>query len=129
MNSALGPSADVPPPTSAWSRFWPALVYLAVTPWFLHADRSGDDVQPAVLVILAIGLVLGFARPRQWWLWAIAIGLWPMLERLSEWLGWLPSAYASDPGSGLIALIPAFAATLAGRTLRRAITARPRATA
>jgi hypothetical protein len=76
-------------------------------------DLRNDEVQPAVLVLLAGGFVLGFARPRRWWAWGLALGAWIPAEPLWGRLRHLVPLYPYNPGV-VIAFIPALLGAGAG---------------
>jgi hypothetical protein len=90
-----------------------ALVTGIFTAW---VDVHNNEVQPAVLLLLLFGMLLGFAQPRGAWRWGLITG------------GCIPAAYFVLPLVGVtsvgqlpvpayttfIALIPAFIGTYSG---------------
>jgi hypothetical protein len=86
-------------------------------------DFNNDEVQAAVLVILAVTFLLGMILPRRAWLWAIIVALClPGVYLIAVGLGYQPVSPPS-PGwyASLIALIPAFIGAYTGALARVAI--------
>ncbi len=63
----------------------------AAWPWLFWALWGGslavsglrnDDVSPAAPLMFLGAFVLGFARRRSWWAWALALGAWVPAEPL-----------------------------------------------
>jgi len=98
---------------SVWRSVWPWLFWALWGAWLASSDLRSDDVQPAVALMFVGGLVLGFARPRAWWAWGLALGAWVPAEPLWARLAHLRMAYAPNWGA-LIAFIPALAGAAAG---------------
>jgi hypothetical protein len=101
-----------------------ALVGAAFAGW---VDFNNDEPQAAVLVILVLTFLLGYALPGRAWLWAIivALGL-PAVYLMARSLGYQPKSPPS-PGwyASLLALIPAFIGAYAGalgRTILHKVT-------
>jgi hypothetical protein len=88
-----------------------------------YVDFHNDEPQPAVLVILVAGGLLGLLAPRGAWLWAIIIALGiPAAYLIGGAIGATPRAPVEPNIFGsLLALIPAFLATYAGVLVRRVI--------
>jgi len=113
-------SRDVPSPAAsrrnAWSAVWPWLFWALWGAWLAVSDLRSDDVQPAVLLLLAGGFVLGFARPRGWWAWGIGLGLWVVAEPLIAATLGLAMADPVHRGA-VLAFIPALLGTATGAAI------------
>jgi hypothetical protein len=73
-------------------------------------DFNNDEPQAAVIVILLCTALLGFARPRKSWIWALIVALClPLVYLLARAAGLRPVGWP-EPGiyASLLALIPAF---------------------
>ena len=82
-------------------------------------DMHATDVQATVLTLLVLGVLLGFAQPRRWWLWGIAEGgTIPLAYVVAPSLGITPRAWP-EPSTfaALLAVLPAFVATALGAAL------------
>jgi hypothetical protein len=99
-----------------------ALLFGAFAGW---ADVHTDDTQFVVFFVLLFSFVLGVARPRLAWLWALIVGLGvPLAEEYAI----LTNMHTPWPQSGnlagsLVAVVIAFAGAYAGFLLRRATAA------
>lgn len=118
MKSAFPPSAAAA--RSAGSTIpgrvraaWPWLFWALWGAWLAASDLRNDDVQPAVALMLVGAFVLGFARPRAWWAWAIALGAWVPAEPWLAAITRTPMAYPANWGA-LLAFVPALAGAGAG---------------
>ena len=109
MNAASSSSSAAPLPTArrAWTIAWPWLFWLLWGVWLACLDLRNDEVQPAVLVILVGSAVLGFARPRFWWAWALALAAWIPAEYLLSPVIHVPPQ--SSFNLGAVFLPPSFA--------------------
>lgn len=117
---SLGAARLVPSPSempSAWRIVWPWLFWLCWGGWLAVSDLRSDSIQPAVLMLVLGGAVLGFARPGAWWLWALALAAWIPAE---PWLAALTGIEMLSPaniGGWILPLVPAFAGALLGRSV------------
>ncbi|MBI5169253.1 MAG: hypothetical protein HZA61_07175 [Candidatus Eisenbacteria bacterium] len=121
MKSAFPPSAAaaksaVSTRRGPWRAVWPWLFWALWGVWLAASDLRNDDVQSAVVLLLVGAFVLGFARPRHWWAWAIALGAWVPAEPLLAAVTRTPMAYAPNWGA-LIAFLPALAGAGVGAAL------------
>jgi hypothetical protein len=86
-----------------------------------QVDFHNDEPQAAVLVLLVLGSMLGFARPRHAWRWGIiaALGI-PATYLIGRALGHRP-VYWPQPNicATLIAIIPALIGAYAGVLVRK----------
>ncbi len=81
-------------------------------------DRGQEEVQPAALLLLVCSFALALARPRDAWAYALLVGAGvPVLDLVTRAQG-IPPPWPSQPGSSLVALIPAFIGAGAGALLR-----------
>jgi hypothetical protein len=83
-------------------------------------DFNNDEVQAAVLVILAVTFLTGLITPRKAWLWAVIVALClPGVYLIATQLGYQP---VSPPNpvwyASLLALIPAFIGAYSGALSR-----------
>jgi len=84
-----------------------------------------DEVQPAVLRMLVGGAVLGFARPRTWWCWALALAAWVPAEPLLDAAFALGARPEANLGGWLLPPIPAFLGAFLGRSMALGMLASP----
>jgi hypothetical protein len=83
-------------------------------------DRRAEEVQPAVLLFLVSGAVLGALSPRFAVATGVLLGLGVPIVHAWVRLNHLPLPYPMDSyASAFIALIPATLGTLAGAWARR----------
>jgi len=117
VNAApAGASSAAPTParfSNAWRTAWPWLFWALWGAWLAVSDLRNEDVQPAVILSLAGAFVLGFARPRRWWAWAVALGAWVPAEPLVSRLTGIPPGYPFNTGA-VLAFIPALLGAAAG---------------
>jgi hypothetical protein len=99
--------------SSAWRIAWPWLFWVLWGAWLAVSDLRNDDVQPAVVELLAGAFVLGFARPRQWWAWGLLLGAWVPAEPVVSRLAGIPPLTPFTAGAAL-AFIPALVGAGAG---------------
>lgn len=89
-----------------------------------QVDFHNNEPQAAVLVLLVLGSMLGFARPRHAWRWGIiaALGI-PATYLIGRALGYKP-VYWPKPNicATLIAIIPALTGAYAGVLVRKVLT-------
>jgi hypothetical protein len=98
--------------------FAAAIIAGLIVSWF---DLHANEVQPAVLLLLVFGAVLGFARSRSAWRWAIVLGLSFFLgDMILPAFGIKPiDPVQSNALATLIGLIPSFIGTYAGVVARK----------
>lgn len=101
-----------------WRTAWPWLFWGLWGAWLAVSDLRNDDVQPAVVLMFAGAFVLGFARPRAWWAWAVALGAWVPAEPLVSRLTGIPPVWPFNAGA-VLAFVPALAGAGAGAWARR----------
>lgn len=121
MSDAIAPSSSAAPPGRAlrtWRTAWPWLFWALWGAWLADSDLRNDEVQPAVLLLLVGGAVLGAARPRRWWAWGLALAAWVPAEPLWARLRGLPYLWPANPGP-LLAFIPGLAGAALGLALSR----------
>jgi hypothetical protein len=121
VNAASSSSSAAPSPTArrAWTIAWPWLFWSLWGVWLACSDLRNDEVQPAVLLLLVGGAVLGYARPRAWWAWALALAAWIPAEYLLSPLIHVPPQSPFNPGTALLPPIPALLGAAAGMGLQR----------
>src|SRR5262249_19590463 len=109
----------------AWKTVWPRLFWVLWGAWLAVSDlRDESHLQPALLRLLIGAVVLGMARPRRWWLWALALASWVPIEPALAVLMRISPGYEVDPGSWLLPPLRAVVGGSLGRSMARG--ARPR---
>ncbi len=87
-----------------------------------YVDFHNDEPQPAVLVILVAGLLVGLLAPRLAWLWAIILVLGiPAAYLIGGAVGATPRTPIEPSFGWVIAFLPAFLATYGGVLVRKVI--------
>ena len=121
---SIGAGRMVPLPSempSAWATGWPWLFWACWGAWLGVSDLLVHDVQPAVVRLIVGAAVLGFARPRTWWLWSLALALWipaePTLGALLE----LDTVPADGLAVWLLPPIPALTGGFLGRSIAKSV--------
>jgi hypothetical protein len=104
-----------------FAQTWPWLFWAVWGAWIAFADLRQTDLQPAMVRLLFGAMVLGYARPRRWWLWALVLALWVPLEPVLGVLFGLAPTYDYNPGMWLLPPLPALAGALVGRGLASAM--------
>lgn len=123
MNDApRGATSAAPTParfSSAWRTAWPWLFWALWGAWLAVSDLRNDEVQPAVLLLLAGSFVLGLARPRLWWAWGLALAAWIPAEPLVTRVAGIAPRWPYNPGV-ILAFVPALLGAGAGALARGA---------
>jgi hypothetical protein len=101
---------------------WPFFFWLGWGLWIAIADLRAGGVQPAVIKLLVGGAVLGFGRPRTWWIWSLALGAWVPLEPIIASVFHMTHTLQTSPLGLLLPPIPALLGGLVGRALARKTT-------
>lgn len=109
-------AAPIGGPRRAWSIAWPWLFWALWGASLAAWDQRSDDTGITAGFLLAGCAVLGFARPRHAWGWALALAAWIPGEILIAALRHVPLTYPANPGM-LIALVPALLGAALGRAL------------
>ncbi len=115
--------AELPPP---WRSAWPPLFWLVWGLALAITDMRSEEVQPALLMLIAGPAVLGFARPRAWWFWSLALAAWVPAEPLVNAVLRLGLSPHANAGAWLLPPLPALLGGLLGRLLARAMRERAR---
>lgn len=120
-----GAARLVPSPSempSAWRTGWPWLFWACWGAWLAVSDLRDAEVQPAIIRLIVGGALLGFARPRTWWFWALALAAWiPAGPLLSPLLPDDVAPAASDPSRWVLPMIPALLGGFLGRSVARGV--------
>ena len=126
MNAASSSSSAAPLPAAhrAWATAWPWLFWLLWGVSLACLDLRNDEVQPAAVMLLVGAGVLGFARPRLWWAWALALAAWIPAEYVLARVIHVPPQ--SPFNLGAVFLPPSFA--LAGAAVGMGLQRMRRAT-
>jgi hypothetical protein len=99
--------------SNAWRTAWPWLFWALWGAWLAASDLRNDDVQPAVFKMFAGAFVLGFARPRGWWAWGLALGAWVPAEPIVSRITGIPPLTPFNAGA-VLAFVPALLGAGAG---------------
>ncbi len=125
---STGTARLVPLPSempSAWQIAWPWLFWACWGVWLAVSDLRNDEVQPAVLKLVLGAAILGFARPRGWWFWSLALAAWIPAEPLVASLLRMDAMAHVNPGAWYLPPIPALVGGLLGRSVARAVRPAP----
>ena len=120
----VGAARMVPLPSempSMWNSLWPLLFWAGWGLWLAVSDLHNTDVQPAVIRLLIGGAVLGFGRPKTWYLWALALSAWVPLEPLVAQALHLTDTFHSTLLGTLLPPIPALLGAFLGRSVQRTL--------
>lgn len=110
---------------SVWQIAWPWLFWACWGVWLAVSDLRNDDVQPAVIRLLVGAALLGFARPRVWWFWALALAAWIPAEPLVASAFRLDVPIHDNPGTWFLPPIPALLGAFLGRSIARGVKPAP----
>ncbi len=105
-------------PWNAWRIAWPPLFWALWGAWLAVSDLRNEEVQPAVLLLLVGAFVLGAARPRWWWAWALALGAWVPAEPLVSRVAGITPTWPANAGA-LVAFVPALVGGAMGAAAAR----------
>ena len=98
------------------------LVTLAVGTLVGYPDLRAEEMQPAVLMIVSFGAVLGAAYPDGAWRRALMLGLSvPLAQLVSRYTGHVLPYPVPRFADTFLALIPAFVGSYIGVALRRVV--------
>ncbi len=118
----LVPSAESLRPD--WKTAWPWLFWACWGAWLAVSDLRNDEVQPAVLRLLVGGALLGYMRPRTWWVWALALAAWVPAELILAPMLRITPLYPPNPGVWALPPLPALVGAFLGRSVARGVAAR-----
>jgi hypothetical protein len=98
------------------------LVTIALGTLVGYTDLRAEEVQPAVLMIVSFGAVLGAAYPDGAWRRALMLGLSvPLAHLVSHYTGRVLPYPVPRFADTFLALIPAFVGSYIGVALRRVV--------
>lgn len=98
------------------------LVTLALGTLVGYTDLRAEEVQPAVLLLLSFGVLMGAAYPDGAWRRALMLGLSvPLAHVISHYTGRALPYPVPRFADTFLALIPAFIGTYIGVALRRVV--------
>jgi hypothetical protein len=101
-------------------RLWHYLLALflgIVVGWW---DLGATDVQGIVLLLLVLGLFMGFAQPKQAWRWALLLAMFvPSIAFAAVALG-VKTFSANETLGSMIAFLPALIGAYSGALVSRA---------
>ena len=124
---ATGAARLVPTPAELrpdWKTVWPWLFWALWGGWLAVSDLHSDDLQGAILRMVFGAAVLGYARPRRWWLWSLALALWVPAEPLLAVLLRTTPTFDYNPGVWLLPPLPALVGGLLGRGIATGVLTR-----
>jgi hypothetical protein len=110
--------AELPPP---WKSAWPRLFWLAWGLALAITDMRSEEVRPALLMLVAGAAVLGFARPRLWWFWSLALAAWVPAESLVNGILRLGLSPHVNAGAWFLPPIPALLGGFLGKMAAKAV--------
>ena len=95
-----------------WPRLWLGALAVFFGLFSALVDLQVHEPQLPALLLTAGGFFLASANPRNWWRWALLIGLWvPVLNLIRAKVSDAP---VSSALASLMALVPAFLGSLLG---------------
>jgi hypothetical protein len=98
------------------------LVTLALGTLVGYTDLRAEEVQPAVLLLLSFGVLMGAAYPEGAWRRALMLGLSvPLAHVISHYTGRALPYPVPRFADTFLALIPAFIGSYIGVALRRVV--------
>ena len=103
---------------------WPLLFWVLWGAWLAVSDLRNDEAQAAVLRLVIGSAVLSFARPRQWWLWSLALALWVPAEPLLAAILRITPRFEPNIGVWLLPPLPALVGGMLGRAVATGVAAR-----
>ena len=112
------PSSEMP---SMWSAIWPFLFWALWGVWTSVSDLHGEGVMSAVIRLFVGAGILGFFRPRTWWVWALALSAWVPLEPMVASALSLTGTQRSALMGTIIPPIPALLGGLLGKSFARTL--------
>jgi len=102
----------------------PVATAVAISCCAVSVDLHNDEVQAAVLVLLAGGFLVGTVWPRGAWRWALILGLSIFIgDNAAPRLGIVALPIQPINWGTLVALVPAFIGTYIGVGVRRLLAA------
>lgn len=107
-----------------WKTAWPWLFWALWGGWLAVSDLHSDDLQGAVLRMVFGALVLGFARPRHWWLWSLALAAWVPAEPMIATILRTTPSFEYNAGMWLLPPLPALVGGFLGRGIANGVRAR-----
>ncbi len=114
-HARLVPSPDSTRPT--WATVWPWLFWLCWGAWLAVSDLRDTQLQPAIMRVLMGATVLGFARPKRWWVWSAGLAAWVPCEPVLAALMRQPTDVVMSPGMFVLPLMPALVGGFLGRSM------------
>lgn len=124
---SLGSARMVPSPAELrpdWKIAWPWLFWALWGVWLAVSDLRSDDIQAAMLRLLVGATVLGYARPKRWWLWSLALAAWVPAEPAVATLLHLTPATDYNSGVWLLPPVPALVGGFLGRSIANGVLTR-----
>ena len=100
---------------------WPWLFWALWGVWLAVSDLHNDDIQGAVLRLLVGAAVLGYARPRNWILWSLALSAWVPAEPAVAAILRLGPVSDSNVGVWLLPPLVALVGGWLGRGIARGV--------
>ncbi|MEQ1831496.1 MAG: hypothetical protein ABL977_00465 [Candidatus Eisenbacteria bacterium] len=108
-----------------WKTAWPWLFWALWGVWLAVSDLHSDDIQPAVLRMLLGAAVLGYARPRRWLLWSLALAAWVPAEPLVAAVLRVTPESPTNAGVWILPPLVAMVGGILGRSIARGVLTHP----
>lgn len=100
---------------------WPWLFWALWGVWLAVSDLHNDDTQGAVLRLLVGAAVLGYARPRNWIIWSLALAAWVPAEPVVAAILRLGPAIETNVGVWVLPPLVALVGGALGRGIARGV--------
>ena len=123
----MGAARLVPTPAELrpdWKSAWPWLFWALWGAWLAVSDLRDAELQPTMLRMIVGAAVLGYARPRTWWLWSLVLAAWIPAEPLVASVLRITPAIEYTLGNWLLVPLPALLGGFLGRGIAAGVAAR-----
>ncbi len=107
-----------------WKTAWPWLFWALWGAWLAVSDLRSDDLQAAILRLVVGAAILGYARPRHWWLWSLALAVWVPAEPLLAALLRISPRFEPNAGVWLLPPLPSLVGGALGRGIASGVLTR-----
>jgi hypothetical protein len=89
--------------------------------WLSVSDLRNHGLQSAFLLLIVGSAVLGFARPRAWWFWSLALAAWIPAEPMVASLLGMTATPSTNAAAWFLPPLPALVGGFLGRSIARAV--------
>lgn len=118
----LVPSAESLRPD--WKTAWPWLFWALWGVWLAVSALLDADLQPAMIRLLIGAAVLGYAQPKTWLPWSLALSLWVPAQAMLAPIFGVPVMDTMGWAPWVVALLPSLVGGFLGRNVAAAVTLR-----